>query len=143
VGLGVGVRLAGVPVAVGVGVGVSVSYWKAQVNSADGVMQQVIVSGRICIGLRPGTAGEVSKWKVTVTRSDTVNEFAPMLLTRKPLGWTTSTGQLICTMKSVGAVETTLPQKLTSLIEHFPVGVVVGVGVGVDCCAQYLPPVFK
>jgi len=48
-------------------------------------MQQVIASGRIWIVFRPGTAGEVLKWKV-ITKFDTVNEFAPMLFTRKPLG---------------------------------------------------------
>jgi hypothetical protein len=48
-------------------------------------MQQVIASLRICIVLRPGTAGEVLKWK-TITKFDTMNEFAPILFTVKPLG---------------------------------------------------------
>ena len=56
-----------------------------QVNSFTGVMQQVMASLRICIVLRPGTAGEVLKWKVMVF-FDTVNAFAPILFTLKPLG---------------------------------------------------------
>ena len=56
-----------------------------QVNSFTGLMQQVIASLRICIVLRPGTAGEVLKWKVIVF-FDTMNEFAPTLFTLKPLG---------------------------------------------------------
>jgi len=56
-----------------------------QVNSDTGLMQQVIASFRIWIVLRPGTTGEVLKWKV-ITKFDTVNEFAPILFTLKPLG---------------------------------------------------------
>ena len=57
-----------------------------QVNSFDGLPeQQKMASLRICIVLSPGTAGEVLKWKVIVL-FDTVNEFAPMLFTLKPLG---------------------------------------------------------
>jgi hypothetical protein len=81
---GVGVAVA-VDVAVGVGVGVSATYVNVQVNSFTGLMQQVIASLRMCIVLSPGTTGEVLKWKVTVL-FDTVNEFAPMLFTLKPLG---------------------------------------------------------
>jgi hypothetical protein len=56
-----------------------------QVNSDTGLTQQVMASLRICIVLSPGIAGEVLKWKVIVL-FDTVNEFAPMSFTLKPLG---------------------------------------------------------
>ena len=55
-----------------------------------------------------------------------------------------SAGPLRLTVKSVGAVPTTmLPQAL--LVTEQPVGVDVGVavGVGVGDCPQYLPPVSK
>jgi hypothetical protein len=48
-------------------------------------MQQVMASFRMCIVFSPATAGEVLKWKVMVL-FDTVNEFAPILFTLKPLG---------------------------------------------------------
>ena len=55
-----------------------------QVNSDTGLKQQVMASKRICIVLRPGTTGDVLKWKVIVL-FDTVNEFAPVSFTLKPL----------------------------------------------------------
>ena len=55
-----------------------------QVNSDTGLMQQVIASFRIWIVLRPGTTGEVLKWKVIVL-FDTVNEIAPVSFTLKPV----------------------------------------------------------
>ena len=56
-----------------------------QVNSFTGLTQQEIASLRMCIVLRPGTTGEVLKWK-TITKFDTMNELAPILFTMKPLG---------------------------------------------------------
>ena len=58
---------------------------------------------------------------------DTVNEFGPMLFTLKPLGLTSSTGQLIWTVKSVGGVGTTLLHELTCSTKHDSAGVGVGV----------------
>ncbi len=115
-------------------------------NSASPLKQQ-LTAPAICIVLRPGTTGEVLKWKVILTRSDTVQESAGTLFTVKPPGpqpLNGSMGQLTPTVKSVGGVKTTLSQFSTLVTVHVSVGVgvTVGVGVGIDC-AQYLPPVFR
>ena len=113
-------------------------------NSASPLKQQ-LTAPAICIVLRPGTTGEVLKWKVILTRSDTVQESAGTLFTVKPPGpqpLNGSTGQLTSTVKSVGRVKTTLSQYPALVTVHVSVGVGVGVAVGVGPgSTQYLPPV--
>lgn len=74
------------------------------------------------------------KWKVILTRSDTVQESAGTLFTVKALApqpVNGSMGQLTPTVKSVGGVKTTLSQYSAKETLHVSVGVGVAVGVGV------------
>ena len=67
VGLGDGVALpeaVAVAVAVAVGVGVDGWYIKLQVTSGVPPILQLKALGGICMTLRPGTAGDVLKWKI-------------------------------------------------------------------------------
>ena len=45
-----------------------------QVNSATGLSQQNIAPVGISTGLRPGTSGEVLKWKVAAFKSENLQE---------------------------------------------------------------------
>jgi hypothetical protein len=71
------------------------------------------------------------------------NEFAGVPFTVKSLPWTVagSTASLTLTMKSVGGVNTTLPQP--ELVTEQPVGVGVGVGpttsLSVKASGWYVP----
>ena len=81
----------------------------------------------------PPTTGEVLKWKVML-RSPLmmISLSAGVPLTVKSLAWTVagSAGSLRLTVKSVGALPTTMrPQ--AALVTEQPVGVDVGVAVGV------------
>jgi len=84
--------------------------------------------------LRPCTTGDVLKKKRIVRLPfNKMAVFAGVPFTMKSLPWTLagSAGPLRLTSNSVGGVPTTiLPQP--ELVTEQPVGVVVGVGVGVD-----------
>jgi hypothetical protein len=110
-----------------------------QLNSGADLPQQV-KAPLISIVFTPGTTGEVLKWKVILTKSDTVQESAGTLFTVRPLASQKSRGQLTPTVKSVGGVKKVLPQPSALLTTHVSVGVgvgltgvavTVGVGVGV------------
>ena len=83
-----------------------------QVNSCTHPLPQLKAQAGICIVLEPSTTGELLKWKVIVAfpllkvggRLDGVP------FTMKSLAWTVdvSTGSLRLTVKSVGAVPTTM-----------------------------------
>jgi hypothetical protein len=96
--------------------------------------------------LRPGTTGEVLKWKTIVPLPlMSANELAGVPLTVKALAWTVAglAGSLRSIMKSVGWLNITLGQEVVTE-QPVGVGVTVGVGEGVGPdCAQYLPPVLK
>jgi hypothetical protein len=75
--------------------------------------------------LRPGTTGEMPKWKVIVVLPFvTTTESAGAPLTLKSLAWTVdgSTGSLTFTTKSVGRVKMVIPHE----------GLVTVQGVAVD-----------
>jgi hypothetical protein len=105
-------------------------YWNVQPNSSTGLPQQKTVPASRCIVLRPGTAGEVLKWKVSVMRSDTVQESAGTSFTVKWAGPQRSTGQVTLTLKSVGGGKKRGSQSALNTL-HVSVGVGFGAGIGV------------
>ena len=106
-----------------------------QRSSSTGLIQQEIPPDSRCIVLRPGTAGEVLKWKVTFL-SDALQSSAGMSFTVKLDGLQKSTGQLRKRSKSVGGEKRTashseLRAAHTSGTVGVGVTVAVAVGVGV------------
>ena len=128
--------------AVGVGVGVDGWYVKVQVTSGVPPILQLKAPGGMCMTLRPGTAGEVLKWKTMLTLLKFVKLSAGVPLTMKSVGWILlgSVGSLKATEKSTGGVLITLPQLGSVMITKQTDGVGVGLGgtvavavaVGVD-----------
>lgn len=110
-------------------------YWNVQPNSSTGLPQQKTVPASRCIVLRPGTAGEVLKWKVSVMRSDTVQESAGTSFTVKLAGPQISTGQVTLTLKSVGGGKKNVPQSALNTL-HVSVGVGVGACLGVSVAVR-------
>jgi hypothetical protein len=104
-----------------------------QVKSCTPPVPQLKAPAGICIVFWPCTTGGVLKWKVIVVFPfDNVAVFAGVPFTMKSLPCTVvgSAASLRLTVKSVGAVPTTMrPQVM--LVAEQPVGV-----------GPYLPPVF-
>ena len=107
-----------------------------QVNSATGPLQQLKAPAAICIVFWPGTAGELTYWKVILVLPFVKEKAsAGIPFTVKSLAWTVagSTGQLRSILKTVGGVKTVVPQGglVTEQGEEVGVGVAVGVDVAV------------
>lgn len=136
-GRGIGVDL-GAAVGVGVGVGVDGWYVKVQANSGVHPMLHLKAQAGMRMTLRPGTAGEVLKWKTMLKLLKVVKLSAGAPLTIKSVGWILpgSVGSLKATEKSTGGVLITLPQLGSVMITKQTDGVGVGLGgtvaVGVE-----------
>jgi hypothetical protein len=107
-----------------------------QVNSATGPLQQLNAPAAICIVFWPGTAGELTYWKVILVLPFVKEKAsAGIPFTVKSLAWTVagSTGQLRSILKTVGGVKKVVPQGglVTEQGEEVGVGVAVGVDVAV------------
>jgi hypothetical protein len=101
----------------------------------------------MCIVLRPSTAGEALKVKLTVVSpfaKKTLSAGVPFTVKSLAPRVAGSTGSLTLRLKLVGGVVTIPPQPVVLTEQGAEVGVGVGVGVSIGAdSVQYLPPVFR